>query len=278
MKTLVGIELQKIFRKWRTYIGFMAIAVLVPIVQISMYYAGDNYLKAATRGLSDSFMMVGNLFNGYLVAHIILGFLIIHVPFLIVLVGGDLLAGEATAGTYRVLITRPVSRSRILASKFLAGIIYVLSLLAFLALVSLGISMLIFGTGELVVLKGQVIIFSANDVLWRFGAAYAYAALSMITVLTLSFFFSSMVENAIGPIVATMAVIIIFTILSFIPVEFLENLRPYFFTTHMAKWEGFFGDPVEWTEIFRSALVLAGHIAGLYLITMLIFLRKDILT
>ncbi|MCK7520020.1 MAG: ABC transporter permease [Ignavibacteriales bacterium] len=44
--------------------------------------------------------------------------LVVHIPFLITLVAGDLLAGEATAGTYRILVTRPVSRFKIVFSKF----------------------------------------------------------------------------------------------------------------------------------------------------------------
>ena len=36
----------------------------------------------------------------------------IHIPFLISLVAGDQLAGEGTAGTYRILLIRPPSRRR----------------------------------------------------------------------------------------------------------------------------------------------------------------------
>lgn len=278
MITLVSLELYKIFKKWRTYIGFIAIGLLTIIVQVALYFTGENYLKFATRSLSDSFMLVGNLFNGYLIANLVLQGLFVHIPFLIVLVGGDLLAGEATAGTYRMLLTRPVSRLRVVTSKFLAGFVYTNLLLLWLAVLSLGVSLLIFGSGELLVIKGKVIIFAADDVLWRFACAYAYASLSMTTVMAFSFFFSSLVENAIGPIVATMAVIIIFLILSAIPVEFLQNLRPYFFTSHMIQWDGFFNDPVDIADILNSAWVLLAHIAGLYLITTYIFIKKDVLS
>jgi ABC-2 type transport system permease protein len=278
MITLIWLELQKIFRKWRSYIGFIAIALLALIVQISLYYAGGDYINHMTRGLSDSFIISGNLFNGYLIANLILQGLFIHIPFLIVLVGGDLLASEATAGTYRMLLTRPVSRLKVVTSKFLAGVIYTFLLIVWLAILSLGLSMLIFGTGELISIKSQIIIFASNDVLWRFGCAYLYSILSMTMVMALSFFFSSMVENAIGPIVSSMAVIIVFIILSTIPVDFLINLRPYFFTTHMTQWYGFFDDPIDYSEIFHSAWILTAHIVGLYLITTFIFLKKDVLS
>ncbi len=278
MNILIYIEFQKIFKKWRTYIGFIAIGVLVPVVQIALYFTGNDYLRALTHGLQDSFIMVGNLFNGYLVANLILNALFIHIPFLIVLVGGDLLAGEATAGTYRILLTRPISRFQVITAKFIAGIIYIILLLAWLAFLSLGVSLLIFGTGELITFSDGLIIFQSNDILWRFGMAYLFAAISMSAVFSVSFFFSSMVENAIGPIVASMAVIIIFFILSALPIDILQDMKPYFFTSHMGIWTNFFHDPVDYSEILKSGLILLAHILGLYGITLYLFIKKDILS
>ncbi|MEW6702008.1 MAG: ABC transporter permease subunit [Bacteroidota bacterium] len=278
MSTLIYVELQKIFKKWRTYIGIIAIGVLVPIVQAALYFTSDGYIKSLTRNFQDSFLIVGNLFNGYLVANLILNSLFIHIPFLIVLVGGDLLASEATAGTYRMLLTRPVSRFQVVTAKFIAGLIYVTALLAWLAFLSLGVSCLIFGTGELLSFRGKLIIFAADDVLWRFALAYLFAILSMSTVFALSFFFSSLVENAIGPIVATMALIIILAVLSALPVDFLQSLSPYFFTSHMTLWNNFFNDPVDYGDVWKSGSILGGHILGLYLMTTYIFLKKDILS
>ena len=179
--------------------------MLIPVIQFAIYLTGESYMDFAMRSIKESFQFVGTLINGYLIAYFILQALIIHIPFLIVLVGGDLLAGEATSGTYRLLITRPISRAQIINGKFIAGIIYTNLLLGFLMLMSLFGSMLLFGTGELLVLGNKIIIFAADDVLWRFFAAYAFAVLSMSVVMSLSFLFSSLVENAIGPIVATMA-------------------------------------------------------------------------
>ncbi|MFA3783358.1 ABC transporter permease [Melioribacteraceae bacterium 4301-Me] len=276
--TLISIELIKIFKKWRTYIGFIAIGILTPTVQLALYFTGQRYVNHLLRGLQDAFVFYGNLFNGYLVAYLILHSLVIHIPFLIVLVGGDLLAGEATAGTYRILLIRPVSRLQIIVAKFFAGIIYTFILILWLVLLSFILSLFLFGSGELITFKNKLIIFSQNDVIWRFVCAYGFAALSMSTVLTLSFFFSSMVENAIGPIISTMAVIIIFLIISAIPIEFFQTLKPFLFTTHMTVWENFFNDTVDWQSIFNSSLILIIHIIVLFLFTVYIFLKKDILS
>ena len=278
MKTLIYIELLKIYKKWRTYIGFIAIGILVPIIQLALYSTKDQYIRVLTRGLQDSFIFIGNLFNGYLIAYLTLSSLFIHIPFLIVLVGGDVFAGEATAGTYRMLLIRPVSRLEVIISKYVAGIIYVISLIVWLVLLSLVVSILLFGTGNLISFRGKLIIFDSNDVLWRFFYAYSFAILSMITVYSLSFLFSSLVENAIGPIVATMAVIIILFVLSTLPIEFFDKIQPYFFTTHMSQWDKFFNENVDFKEIINSAFVLVGYSIGFLILTSIIFIRKDILS
>lgn len=279
MFTLFKIEFYKIFRKWRTYIGFIAVGLLVPLVHLAMYLEGQKSLDFLTSNLRNSFVFVGNLLNGFWVSYMILNALAIHIPFLITLVAGDLLAGEAAAGTYRLLITRPVSRMQIVSSKFLAGIAYTSLLILWLALLSLVLGIIIFGTGELLVVSSDlIIIFDKSDVIWRFILTYGYAILGMAVVCTLAFFFSSLVENAIGPIITTMAVIIIFIIISAINVEIFNSIKPYLFTNYILNWREFFNDPLDTQEILKSVLVLGGHVIVLLVATFVIFQKKDILS
>jgi ABC-2 type transport system permease protein len=279
MTELIKIELYKIFKKWRTYIGFIAIGLLVAIIQTAMYYEGQKSLDFMTRNLQNSFLFVGNLLNGFFISYLILNMLAVHIPFLITLVAGDLLAGESTAGTYRIFLTRPVSRLQVLSSKFIAGNIYTFSLILWLAIVSLGIGAILFGFGELIVIKSStVIIFDRNDVLWRFLLAYGFAALGMSVVCSLAFFFSSLVENAIGPIVATMAVIIVFVIVSAINIEVFRSIKPYLFTNYILSWRLIFSDPIDTSKLLNAVLILLGHIVLLYGVTVFIFKRKDILS
>ena len=277
--TLVRIELMKIFRKWRTYIGFIAIGILVPLLHLAMYLEGQNSIDFVTRGLRDSFILVGNLLNGYWISYIILNALTVHIPFLITLVAADLLAGEATAGTYRILVTRPVSRMQIVISKFIAGIIYTSSLIIWLAVISLVVGLIVFGSGELIVAGSQaIIIFDESDVLWRFFLAYGFGILSMSVVCSLAILFSSLVENAIGPIVSTMAIIIIFIILSAFDVAILREIKPYLFTNYILNWREFFNDPLDLSEIIKSVSILSGHIILFFAVTSFIFHKKDILS
>lgn len=279
MRKIIKIEFYKIFKKWRTYIGFIAIAVLVSIIQIAMIIEGESSLNFMTRNLQQSFVFVGNLLNGYLISYIILGSLYIHIPFLVALVAGDLLAGEATAGTYRILITRPISRIKLVTSKFIAGLLYTFTLIFWLALISLGIGIIIFGSGELIVIKSsQIIVFAKNDILWRFILAYGFACLSMSVVTSVAFLFSSLVENAIGPIISTMAIIIIFVVISAIEINIFQTIKPFLFTTYMSSWKLIFDKPIDYVELLKSASILLGHTLVFFGVTVFIFNRKDILS
>jgi len=272
------VELSKVFSKWRTFIGFIALGLLVPVVVVAMGFEGNTFFGFATAMLQQQFTFTGNLMNGYTVAYIILGMLYVHVPFLVTLVSGDILAGEATAGTYRLVFVRPIPRSTIVWAKWIASMTYTLLLVAWLALLSLGIGIPTLGTGEVVVIRSTITILSADDVAWRFVIAYAFAALSMMTVASIAFLLSSLVENAIGPIMTTMAIIIVFTIISAISVPVFDAIRPFLFTNHMTGWRHLFDQDVRWDKVVTSALVLLAHIAACVTATHIIMRRKDILT
>lgn len=279
MWQLIQIELYKIFKKPRTYIAFAAIAAIIFLVQLALYVDGQTYLDFAMQSVNESFSIEGKKLNGYFVAYSILQTLLVHVPLLIALVAGDMVAGEANMGTLRLLVSKPVSRTRLLIAKFLAASVYTAALLTFMAILSLFGSMLIFGTSDLIVFKSDMLlILNKDDVLWRYVAAFGFALLAMSTVAALAFLLSVLAENAIGPIIATMSVVIVFTILTTMNIPFFNALKPYLFTNHMLNWKGFFDNPVDKSEVLKSAGVLSAHIVLFVAASIVIFRKKDILS
>ena len=291
MWNLVQIELFKIFRKPRTYIAFVAITAIVGLIQLGFYVDGETFIKFGMRALDESFNVEGKVLNGNLLAYIILQTLLIHVPLLIALVAGDMISGEANMGTLRLLVSKPVSRTNLLLSKFFASAIYTIALLIWMGILSLFISLLIFGADDMIIMKSEVVTqILKSDTLWRYAAAFGFAALAMVTVASLAFFLSIFAENSIGPIMACMSIIIIFTILNTLNLPFFNNVKPFLFTTHMLGWKGFFdvkvnaeneqivGSVENLPAVLRSAGVLAAHIVIFLGASIFIFKRKDILS
>ncbi|MEO6069268.1 MAG: ABC transporter permease subunit [Chitinophagaceae bacterium] len=279
MWQLTRIELFKIFKKPRTYIAFAAIAAIIFLIQLALYADGKTYLSFVLQSLESTFTINGTILNGYFICYFILQTLLVHVPLLIALVAGDIVAGEANMGTLRLLLTKPVSRTQLMLSKFAAVTIYTLLLLVFMAILSLVISLFVFGTGDLIILKSsQVVVLDNGDVLWRYFAAFGFAALAMITVASLAFLLSIFAENSIGPIVSTMSIIIVLTILTTMDIPIFNAMKPYLFTNHMLNWKGFFENPVDYREVLKSAVVLLMHICFFVSLAILIFRKKDILS
>ena len=291
MYKLLQIELYKIFKRPRTYISFLAITALVGVIQLGLVKNGNDYVDFVMGNVMQSFSFDGKLLNGYLVCYILLQLLLVHVPLLIALVAADMISGEANMGTLRLMLTKPISRSQFLLAKFLASSIYTFMLLIWIAFLALFVSMFLFGVDDMVIQKTNYLVqLPVGDVFWRYVGAFGFALLSMLSVAALGFFLSNFAENSIGPIVATMSVIIFFTILSTMSIPLFQKIQPFLFTTYMVNWKEFFDPKVNADNavilgslqrpdrIITSALVLIFHIVGFVGATMVIFKRKDILS
>src|SRR5882757_2097434 len=293
MWKLLQIELFKIFKRPRTYIPFAAIAAMVVIIQLGLKFDGRSYLELMMSSLSDSFYIPYNMImNGYLVAFVILNTLLIQVPLLVALVAGDTVAGEANMGTLRLLVTRPVSRTQLMLVKFGASVIYTILLLLWMALLALFLSMWIFGTNDMFIARDTVLEHIREaDVMWRYIAAFGYAMVALSTVAALAFLLSVFAENSIGPIVATISIVIVLTILSEMRIPIYDNtVKPWLFTSHMLAWKGFFysrsdgqggtinGSVENLSPILRSLTILLGYIVMFVTAAIWVFNKKDILS
>jgi ABC-2 type transport system permease protein len=296
MWKLLKLELYKIFKRPRTYIAFGAIAAIVILIQIALKFDGKSYIDLLLSNLEGSFDFTdefkSKLLNGYLICFIILNTLLMQMPLLVALIAGDSIAGEANMGTLRLSLTRPISRTQYMIVKFLASVIYTLMLLVWMAALALFASMLLFGTNDMVVLRSEGIEQMLRfDVLWRYFAAFGYAAVALTTVAALAFLLSVFAENSIGPIIATMSIVIVFTILSEMNIPIYDNtVKPYLFTSHMVAWKGFFyvkatedgttinGSIENLPAILRSLLILLIYTAVFFSAAVWVFRKKDILS
>ena len=291
MWSLVAVELYKIFKRPRTYIAFGAIAALIVVIQLGLKLDGASYAAFIMKDINDALTVDGKVLNGYLICYILLQLLLVHVPLLVALIAADMLSGEANLGTLRLLYTTPYSRSQWVMAKFIAASIYTLLLLIWLAVLALFVSMWVFGTDDLFLMKSNyVVLIESQDVLWRYVGAFIFASFSLLTVTSLGFLMSSLANNSIGPIVGTMSASVFFTILSTLNIPLFSVIKPYLFTTHMNNWKEFFdlqvnanneairGSILNVAKIKNSLLVLGLHIILFVTIAIQIMKRKDILS
>ncbi|MCD4695466.1 MAG: ABC transporter permease [Bacteroidales bacterium] len=278
MGNLIQIELYKVFKRTRSYIGFIAIIIITLVAQVAMLWEGKEMHSFLTKNLTDAFYMQGNLLNGYLMTYIVLNFLWVHVPLLIVIVTGDLFSGEAHGGTFRLILSRPVSRFQLVTAKFLAALTYTFILMVIFAIVGLGFGILLFGKGDLMVIFNTINIIPENDIMWRFLLAFSYGFLGMVTVAALSLLLSSLTNNSLGPILSTMAIIILFTLITSFDFSIFKIIKPFIFTNYLDSWQLLFTLEVNVAHLIKDAVILLFHILVFYTITLVYFNKKDILT
>lgn len=297
MWNLLQIELFKISKRPRTYIAFIAIAAIVFIFQFAFKADGQSYMDLMLQSVKDDFTFERvKAINGYFMCYIILNTLLIQVPILVALVAADSISGEANMGTLRLMLSKPISRSQIIIVKFIAATIFTLLLLVWMAITALFLSMFIFGVDDMLIFRvkgdeSQILQITKDDVMWRYFAAFGYATIALTVIAALALLLSIFAQNSIGPIIATVCIVIVCTIISNINVPIIDNnVKPFLFTSYLVGWKGFFyiattedGEPIKgslenWPAIRNSLFILIGHIIGLVTLSILIFKRKDILS
>ena len=255
IRFLIYNEFQKIFYRKRTYIGFILIGILIPFIVGAIDNGGNMLEKSIYGQLSDSFFFVGSLINGYLATYIIIAVLITHMPFLSTIIAADIVSGEYSKGTFRLYLSRPISRSKILLSKLIIVYLYTIVLMAFFIGYSLLISVVWLGTGELAVFHMGLLFLSEDDALIRFFIAFLTSTVVMLTVSSLCFYISTISKNSVTPIIITISTVFVGTAISIIPIEFFQTINPYLFTGYINSYLSAFHDPITYNAIFRLITV-----------------------
>jgi len=279
MMHLIWFELVKTFTRRRTYIGFLAFGVIVPLVVAGLKLGGQHSFERHLLSLlQNDFVIGGNVLNGWFFGFFFMGALWVHIPIVLTIVAGDQIAGEGNAGTFRFLLIHAVSRTRIIVAKFIVTLIYTALMVLFIGGLTLGLSLWAFGSGDLLIIRRGILVIPEARLPYLFLVAYGLATLAMFVVSSLCFLFSALTDNSIGPIIATMAVIIVSIIIITLPFELFQAIRPYLFVNYFDAWQKVFDDPIPWEVIRTNIIILVGFLGVFFLTATVYFARKDILS
>ena len=271
-------EAIKALHKKRTYISFILLFFLVPQIILAIGNGAD-YLERQIYGqLKDSFLVFGSLTNGYLASYLIIAILAGQMPFLATIVAAEIVSGEYAKGTFRMYLSRPVSRLKILFSKLVVVLLYTIIMMFFFVFYTLGISCIFLGIGDLAVFHKGLLFLSDGDILWRFFLAYLISCGVMLAISSLCFMISTFSRNSVTPIIITISAVFIGSAISFIPLEIFELVNPYLFTGYIDLFLAAFHDPVPW-GLIKNATVICGLWSSVFIgISFYNFSNKEILS
>ena len=78
---LFWFETYKTFSRWRTYISFGFIALIVIMSEVVMKLSAHEILYRMMRSFQKDFLIFGNVLNGWFITAFIMNSLHIHIPF-----------------------------------------------------------------------------------------------------------------------------------------------------------------------------------------------------
>jgi len=268
-------ELWKLFGKKRTYIGFGAFLLAQTAMLLAFKY---------TRWQDDFERLLNG--NGYLAAQYIsvltvsvvmlIPQVMLLMPLYATLVGGDLVAKEAEDGTLRMILSRPISRVRLLFVKWSAGIFFAVVLVLALGLTAAGFASLLFPWGGMFVFApGQAFsVLTAHDGLERFAFSILFMAVNASVMVSVAFMFSCF---NMKPASATiLALSFLFVSMAMENIPFFDRFENWFITHHFKCWLLIFRDPAPWAQICQSEIILLAVSVTAFIIGTMAFQVRDI--
>ena len=272
-------ELIKVLFKRRTYISFILITFLIPLIVYGFEYGAVSLEDKISSQMQDIVVTAGSAVNGYLAAYIIISILISQMSFLSTIVPSEIISGEYSKGTFRIYLTRPISRSSLFLSKVLVVLLYTTLMMLYFFTYTILVSYLILDKGMLIVFHDGIVgLDPVNDnVLYRFFLGFMLSNFIMITVSFLCLMFSSFSKNSVTPIISTISIVFIGAAILFIPIDIFEVINPYIFTGYMNNLLKAFYEPMPY-ELFYDCLYVCSAWSLLFLsIAYYNFIRRDIL-
>jgi ABC-2 type transport system permease protein len=268
-------ELWKLFGKKRTYIGFGAF-LLVQTGMLLMFRFG-RVRAEMERTLAGNGYLAQEYISTLTVAVIMLiPQVALLMPLYTALVGGDMVAKEAEDGTLRMILSRPISRFRLLLVKWLAGVIFATLLVGVLGGTALGLARIWFPwKGMFVSFPGIGFnVLSVGTGFKLYLWSISFMAVNASVAVGLAFMFSCFNMKPAAATILALSVLFISMVLENIP--FFEPYKEWFPTYHFHTWIRIFSQPTPWDAVAQALCILLALNLTTFLVGAAAFQARDI--
>jgi len=268
-------ELWKLFGKKRTYIGFGAFVLAQTLMLLTFKFT--HWQKDFERLLNSNGYIPTDFISALTVSVVMLmPQIILLMPLYASLVGGDLVAKEFEDGTLRMILSRPISRVRLLFVKWVAGIVFATALVVCLGVTALGFASVFFPwKGMFVFVPGQAFsVLSAGSGLAHYALAHVFLAVNAVAIVSLSFMFSCFNMKPAAATILALTVLFVSLVMEGIP--FFDRFDNWFITHHFRCWLLVLQDPIPWSRIFQSEVILLAICGTALVVGSTIFQVRDI--
>jgi len=297
---MIAVELFKLVRRLRTWLSIALICAL-PLV-VAVFIAVTHLEPPPGQGSAflSAVLNEGQLYPAAALALVLPVFL----PVAVAVIAGDSIAGEASAGTLRYLLARPVGRTRLLIAKLVSVVAFTTLAVVAVAVTSYATGVLILGpsraaaigvtpggiTGAIAPgtggaptagLQGGAAITSLSgapltflELIERVLGAMAFITVSMLGVAAIALFLSTITDSALGAALGALAVLVASEVL--VTLNAASTVQPYLPTRYWLAWIDFFRQPIFWRDIQRGFAIQAVYVVAFLAAAWANFATKDI--
>jgi len=269
-------ELWKLYGKKRTYIGFgMFVLGQLLIIVIFRYTPAQHTIQRAIE--RTGFSAAEYLSTLTFATVMVLALAVTLMPLFVALVGGDLVSKEAEDGTLRMILSRPITRVRLLCVKWLAGAIF-----AGMLVFALGFFGLFFASFWFPIREGMFAfipdkflnVYGAGEGLEHYTLAHLVMITKACTVMSLAFMFSCFNMKPAAATILALALLIIDRILMSMP--YFADIQYWFLSYYLDSWQLMLGSPIAWWRLGQAVCVMAAVNLTFLVIGATAFQMRDI--
>ena len=202
--------------------------------------------------------------------------ILLLMPLYVALVGGDLVAKEVEDGTLRMILSRPISRFRLLLVKWVAGGIFSAVLVLVLGGTALGLCPDVVSVeGHVCLRAGEVFnVLSPDEGFRLYLWSHLFMTLNASVVLGIAFMFSCFNMKPAAATILALSLLFVNLVMEGIP--FFERYHEYLLTYHFRSWHNVYVQPIPWAQIGQSVCVLLAFNLTTFLIGAAAFQARDI--
>jgi ABC-2 type transport system permease protein len=240
-------ELRLVFGRRRNQ-ALLAVVALFPVVIGGALRAADR--PGQTGGPSVAFInqLAG---NGFFLTFIALTLLLTLVlPLAMAVIAGDSVAGEASYGTLRALLTVPAGRARLLTVKYAAIVVFGLAATFLVTGVALATGAALFPLGPVTLLSGTTVPLASGILRLLLVALYVTAAMASLGAIGLAC--STLTEHPVGAIAALAVLTVASEVTDSLP-QF-GAIHPYLPTHWWISFDALLRVPVATGTVLRGLL------------------------
>lgn len=263
------LELSKLLTRPRTWLTIALLAGLPVVVAIFLRSTGVGPRPGDGPALLSAVLNNGVLFPAAALALI----LPIFLPVATAVIAGDTIAGEASAGTLRYLLIRPVPRTRLLLAKLTAVVVFVLLAVLIVAGVGYIAGATLFGIKPLSAsVSGSTL--TVTDTVLRTVLTIVFVVVSMLGLAAIAIFASTRTDSSLSAALAALATFVTSQVLDLLDASRL--IRPYLPTHYWLSFVDLYRDPLYWDDIIRGFALQGVYIVVFLGLAWASFATKDI--